>query len=250
MKLKTYSVFFHNYYGNDQEWISFFADEFQEPFNLFYNCVANSCYRLREPVLSAASFKQCNFRDPLQLNIRHSPNKGKDIGGKLVLMDAYLRLNISTDYILLLHDKQSPYHPNSEQWKKDLIRIATREYRQLVFRVFSEHPETGIIASVKTIRNELNNDQKSNAYIDSPAINALKKKYGITPPDLQYVAGTMFWVRASLLEDFFKLYSPLFIRGELERGNVTDDAGLTVTHAWERMLCWLVSSRGYKIRGI
>jgi lipopolysaccharide biosynthesis protein len=250
MRSKTFSVFFHNYYGNDQDWISFLSHEFQEPFNLFYNCVADSYYRLRAPALSSASFATGNFPDQFTVSIKQSPNKGKDIGGKLVLMDAYLRMNDPTDYILLLHDKHSPYHPNGEKWKKDLLRIATREYQQQVFQAFRENTETGIVASENAIRNELNNDQKRNAYIDSPTIDALRKKYGIDSPDLQYVAGTMFWVRASLMEDFFNVHSPLYIRGELENGNIADDANPTITHAWERMLCWLITSRGYQIRGI
>jgi hypothetical protein len=59
----------------------------------------------------------------------------------------------------------------------------------------------------------------------------------------------MFWVRASIFEDFFSMYSPLSIRAQLEEGNVLDDEP-TITHTWERLLSWLVTSKGYKIKGI
>ncbi len=250
MKSKTYSVFFHNYYGKDQEWFSFFADQSTVPFHLYYNCVRDSYYRLAAIAEPPGIFSGESFSKRLRLSVRNSTNLGKDIGGKLVLMDAYLRLNAKTDYILLLHDKQSPYHHNSDHWRKELLRIAGNEFQQQVFRLFDENPQTGIVASKSTILNELNNDQDSNAYINSVFINSLKQKYNLSPPDLQYVAGTMFWVRASIFEEFFNRFRPLDVRQLLEKGNITDEAGPTNTHAWERILCWIVSSGGYKIKGI
>ncbi len=96
----------------------------------------------------------------------------------------------------------------------------------------------------------MDNEQKSNFYIDSPLIRSLKDKYHLQPPDLQFVAGTMFWVRASQFKDFFTQNPPLHIRSELEQGNVTDIDGATIAHSWERLLCWIVTTKGYQIRGI
>jgi len=239
------SVFFHNYYGNDQEWMSFFARELTLPWHLLYNGVAGSYYRIAETAaMHTEQPSGCR-----QLVVKQSTNQGKDIGGKLVLMDAYLKLGLKSDYILLLHDKHSPYHSHSKQWKKDLFRIAEKEFQQKIIELFN-NPQTGIVASENAIRNELDNEQKSNAYIDSSLIKTLKNKYGIDPPGLQYVAGTMFWVRASLFSAFFSTNPPLQIRSELEPGNITDVEGPTTTHAWERLLCWLVTSKGYQIKGV
>jgi len=239
------SIFFHNYYGNDQEWIDFFSRELTLPYYLFYNGVADSYYRLTqsgEPVKTTGGSLQRVYK-------RESSNKGKDIGGKLILMDAYLRAGIQSDYILLLHDKHSPYHSHSGAWKKDLLRIAEKEYQQAIITLFND-PQTGIVASKNAIRNEVDNEQKRNAYIDSPLIQSLKSKYQLQPPHLQYVAGTMFWVKASLFDNFFTQFPPLAIRGELESGNITDMEGPTITHAWERLLCWIVTSKGYQIKGV
>jgi lipopolysaccharide biosynthesis protein len=249
-KTPTLSVFFHNYYGNDHEWLSFFTRELTLPFHLFYNGVADSYYRLTQKAARLNTDEPAAGSKLIQLYTRESTNKGKDVGGKLLLMDAWLKLGIQSDYILLLHDKHSPYHSHSRHWKKDLFRIAENEHQQTIIDLFSNDPQTGIVASKNAIRNELDNEQKSNAYIDSSLIRSLKDKYNIQPPDLQFVAGTMFWVRASLFKEFFTQYPPLLIRSELEQGNVTDIDGPAIAHSWERLLCWIVTSKGSQIRGI
>jgi lipopolysaccharide biosynthesis protein len=250
MGAENCSIFFHNYYGDDHKWLSFFSNELTIPFTLFYNCVSSSYYRVN----NAISYTQFGEHLPLnsseQIHTRQSPNKGKDIGGKLILMDAYLKLGIKSDYILLLHDKRSPYHNKGNQWQKELFKIAEKRYQQDVLDAFRKDPQIGIVASESAIRNELNNDEQRNVYTDSLFIKALKDKYGIHPSSFQYVAGTMFWVRASLFEAFFTKNSPLAIRSELEEGNVLDNDQPTNTHAWERLLCWLVTAQGFKIRGV
>jgi lipopolysaccharide biosynthesis protein len=243
------SVFFHNYYGNDQEWLTFFARELTLPYYLFYNCVADSYYRITQTNTINKQYDPAGMGSCKQLFVKESTNQGKDIGGKLVLMDAYLKLGLQSDFILLLHDKHSPYHSQSDKWKKDLFRIGEKDYQQKIIELFN-NPQTGIVASENAIRNELDNEQKSNAYTDSDLIKSVKSKYGINPPGLQYVAGTMFWVRASLFEDFFSTNPPYQIRSELEPGNITDVDGPTTTHAWERLLCWLVTGKGYQIKGV
>jgi lipopolysaccharide biosynthesis protein len=243
------SVFFHNYYGNDHEWLSFFNRELTLPFHLFYNGVTDSYYRITQKATPFNTEEQAAGSKLIQLYKRASTNKGKDIGGKLLLMDTWLKMGIQSDYILLLHDKHSPYHTHSQNWKKDLFRIAEKEHQQNIVDLFS-NPQTGIVASKNAIRNEVDNEQKSNAYIDSSIIRSLKDKYQIHPANLQFVAGTMFWVRASLFKDFFTQHPPLQIRSELEPGNVTDVDGPTIAHSWERLLCWIVTSKGYQISGI
>ena len=244
------SVFFHNYYGNDSHWFDLFKKEIPVSFDLYYNAVAGSYYRIRESrgSHSKASTKGTTSHNPAY--IREASNKGKDIGGKLVLMDAYLRNNASTDYIMLMHDKQSPYHSNSEQWTEDLSKISKKEYIREMLKVFQSDPKVGIVASKKVIRNEYDNDLANNAYISTPLIKSLQDKYNIHPRDLDYVAGTMFCVRSDIYREFFAKHPPLEIRSTLEEGNVLDDEGPTVTHCWERLLAWIVLSKGLKIHGI
>lgn len=243
------SVFFHNYYGEDYKWISFLLKEIAVPFNLFYTYVSNSHPRLNQESSLDIFFKKrpANLK---RLVVRSTTNKGKDIGGKLVLMDAYLKLGIRSDYLLLLHDKHSPYHSNSMQWQKELFRIVEKQISEAVFAAFCNDPQIGIVASQKAIRHESDNDERRDAYTSSAFINTLRSRYGINTSSLKYVAGTMFWVRAPLFEEFFSIHNPLDIRRELEEGNVLDADQPTHTHSWERLLCWLVTSKGYKIKGV
>lgn len=187
--------------------------------------------------------------DTSNVLMRTSPNKGKDIGGKLVLMDAYLRISVKTDLLLLLHDKRSPYHSNSDQWQQQLLSIASPEVQQKALQMFGSDNKLGILAANGTVRNELHNTEGRQAYIDSDLIVKLKEQYNIHPPNLNYVAGTMFWVRESLFRKFFEQHPPLHIRASLENGNVTDETP-TVTHAWERLFSWLVTAQGYKIETV
>jgi lipopolysaccharide biosynthesis protein len=230
--------------------MSFFSRELKLPFHLFYNGVADSYFRILQKTTTQQQYTPEAGSGPQQVYKRESTNKGKDIGGKLILMDTYLKSGIHSDYILLLHDKHSPYHSHSGHWKKDLFRIAENGYQQEIIDLFNSDLQTGIVASKNAIRNEVDNEQKRNAYIDSSLIQSLRTKYNIHPHGLQYVAGTMFWVRASLFEEFFKRNPPLEIRSELEQGNITDVDGPTITHAWERLLCWIVTSKEYQIKGI
>ena len=206
--------------------------------------------QLKDKSEDAVLLKPCVTPFLQQLIIRQSTNKGKDIGGKMVLMDAYLKLETKSDYLLFLHDKQSLHQHNGQQWKASLLRIAEKDYGKKAIEIFERHAQVGIVASANAIRNEWDNEQQSNYYTDSPFIEALKNKYLIHPPSLQFVAGTMFWVRAALLENFFTKHSPLAIRATLEESNVMDNSLPTTTHAWERLLCWIVTAQGYQIKGI
>jgi lipopolysaccharide biosynthesis protein len=241
------AVFFHNYYGNDRQWLRYFEAELAWPFHLFYNGVSGSYYRLLEDQSVFAAQPEVT-KTATGIQYRESTNQGKDIGGKLVLLDAYLRLKGKSDYMLFLHDKVSPYHAQGTQWKKNLFRIVERQHAAAVMAAF-ENPAVGMVAAQSGICNEHDNEQQRNAYIDSPFIENLKKKYGIQPPGLQFVAGTVFWVRSVLFEEFFKRHPPLDVRASLETGNVTDESP-TLTHAWERLLSWMVTGKGYLIKGI
>jgi lipopolysaccharide biosynthesis protein len=176
-------------------------------------------------------------------------NKGKDIGAKLALFQLLLILEIQANYLLLLHDKKSLQALKSSTWKKDLLHILSPESIKTVINLFEKNENCGIIATKNYIIDELfENDQFIN--VNGKILEKLIKNYDLKIKSFAFVAGTMFWARALPLRNFFSGNNPLEIRKELETGNVIDNFSGTVTHSWERILSWIITSNGYKIEGI
>jgi lipopolysaccharide biosynthesis protein len=220
------------------------------PFILFYNIVEDSLYNQgipfpdhRNPLAPSGSLLK-------KFVLRRSPNQGKDIGGKLVLIDACLREGIDPQYCIFLHDKKSPYKIQNQQWKDKLFRIVEPAFAHNALDTFIKDGKVGIIAGADTIRNEYDPDKRSFVSKNQDLLTQLQPEYNIVTKDHRYVAGTMFWARWHPLFEFFKEHPPLDIRKTLERGNIMDDSFGTFTHSWERLLTWLIFTKGYKIKGI
>jgi hypothetical protein len=83
-----------------------------------------------------------------------SPNKGKDIGGKLALIDLALKLKVKPDYYILLHDKKSPHTNLGDIWRSKLFRIIEPQYIEKIKHMFDQDSTLGIIAAKEFIINE------------------------------------------------------------------------------------------------
>jgi lipopolysaccharide biosynthesis protein len=129
------------------------------------------------------------------------------------------------------------------------MKIIERQQSQIIFNYFDSHKYCGLIAAKEYIVNGNIKDENS-TNTNSEKIIEITERYKIAPPSHQFVAGTMFWVRARPFEDFFTKNDPLEIRKSLEDGNVLDNFSGTFTHSWERLFSWIVTSGGYKIHGI
>ena len=247
------SVFFHNYYGDHEHWVRFFAEKINVPFVLLYNIVGDSIYNEKEDDRLLYRLQQAGANSHLQkVVLRRSPNLGKDIGGKLVLLDAFLRQKLDAEYAVFLHDKKSPYKARSVEWKEKLFRIMEPEFIRRALLAFDADARIGVIAGADVIQNEYDPALGSFASKNRSQLEQLVKEFGF-PADLRdfrYIAGTMFWMRIKPLIDFFSKYPPLDIRKSLEKGNVIDETNGTNTHAWERMLSWLFLFQGYTIKGL
>jgi lipopolysaccharide biosynthesis protein len=239
--MKPVALFFHNYYGDHESWIRFFCEKMETPFYLFYHVVGDSLYNLQEPPPTA------NLKE---LVVRRSPNRGKDIGGKLVLLDAYMRLGMDCDYMVFLHDKKSPYAIQNQEWKDKLFGILEPPFVAKTLACFAADERTGIVTGSVSIRDEYDYIAETFLSRNAPLLKELQQTYGIIPARYLYAAGTMFWARALPLLGFFRRYAPLDIRDTLETGNVLDHEQGTRTHSWERLLSWLIIAQGYDIKGL
>jgi lipopolysaccharide biosynthesis protein len=250
MNSPPFSIFFHNYYGRHEDWIRYFTGKVQTPFYLFYNIVDDSLYNQDDERGLRDRLYQMGGPFLKKIVIRRSPNQGKDIGGKFVLMDAFLQLQTDSEYIVFLHDKKSPYKIQNQEWRDKLFQIIDGPFIDEALRLFDKNKKIGIVAGSYTINDEYNHDTQTFASNNRSQLTALRAALSIDNNDHRYVAGTMFWARASALVDFFRAHPPLDIRKTLEKGNVMDEKNGTNTHAWERMLSWLIFARGYTIKGL
>jgi len=176
-------------------------------------------------------------------------NKGKDIGAKLAMLQLFMQLQLQADYFLLLHDKKSLQALKSATWKTDLLKIIFPDNIATVFQRFEENDHCGIVATKEYIITEPFEENKFSG-INGQLLSGLVPAYGLKPASLEFVAGTMFWVRATPLLQFFGRFHPLEIRKQLENGNVIDNFSGTVTHSWERLLSWIITSDKMFIAGI
>ena len=181
--------------------------------------------------------------------IINTSNKGKDIGAKLALLQLFLELQIEADYLLFLHDKKSLQALKSSTWKKDLLKIISPESIQKIFIIFQANKDCGLIATNEYIINEPFEGGRFSD-INGNILTELVMNYGIKPASFEFVAGTMFWAKAKPVKYFFNQHNPLEIRKNLEDGNILDNFSGTITHSWERVLSWIITSQGYSIKGI
>jgi lipopolysaccharide biosynthesis protein len=251
MSTANCSVFFHNYYGDHAAWVRLFAEKIRVPFNLYYNVVEDSVYTIGDDPALANQLREVVSGSQLKrIVLRRSPNLGKDIGGKLVLVDACLHEATQAPFSVFLHDKKSPYKAQGQEWKDRLFGIIEPSFIEKALSSFAQKDDLGIIAGTADIRDEYDHSLRDFISNNRSQLKHLQTALNINITDYRYVAGTMFWVRSSPLLDFFRKYHPLDIRKSLERGNIMDETSGTSTHAWERMLSWLIFAQGYTIKGL
>lgn len=183
-------------------------------------------------------------------NRYNTNNIGKDIGGKLFLFKVLLDSNINDDYILFLHDKHSPQVLDGEKWNNELWTIAEKNNIEKAINILENNSSIGIVANKSSI---VNPDETGEAFAyatNKDIIFSEANKYDILPEDKTFVAGTIFIARLKPYIDFFTKNNPLEIRAKMEEGNVLDLEQGTLTHSWERLLSWIVTSKKYSIAEI
>ena len=179
-----------------------------------------------------------------------SPNIGKDIGGKMALLDLAIRLKCQADYYILLHDKKSPHTTLGDRWREKLFKIVQKDCAAQIHALFLKHEKIGIVAIKEMITNEYNSKTGDFSTHNNEILKKLITQYDFKIRNFDFIGGTMFWVRAEIYNNFFSKHSALEIRATLEKGNVLDYTQGTTTHAWERMLSYIVTNEKYELMGI
>lgn len=237
-----FAILLHIYYKDS--WKSYFKEKFiaikDKPFLLLVNLSID----MEDKSIVIEEIKK-DFPGTL---IIETPNIGKDIGGKLALIDLFLRMGLEAEYLVLLHDKKSPQAITGDRWRDSLLKIITPPVIDSIGRSFSKDDRLGIAGAKEFIMDEYSKENRSRN--NGEIASGLAKSYDIETSDHRFIAGTMFWIRASLFKTFFTTNPPLECRRRLEAGNVMDTENGSITHSWERLFCWIATARGYKIKGV
>ena len=234
MQTFRYAVLYHNYY--DMEGV---ADIRRRIALLGREDVLLLC-SLPEKFASEMPLQTERERYVLTANI------GKDIGAKLLLTELLLAISPETEFVIMMHDKRS-YQKSSGKFERDsLFGIIGPEAFGQIAAAFSDS-SLGIACARGYKKNEYDGRGQF-LTTNGSLLKQLIDQYQLRLKDYHFVAGTMFWIRTSILRSFFGGSRALSIRGDLEKGNILDHEKGSLTHSWERGLSWIASSAGYAIK--
>lgn len=236
-------ILLHMYYFDLWEEISIKLKNCGFSFNLYVNIVnKKGSQELKEKILEIFP----------NAKIVISENKGMDIGGKLILLDAWLKNDKKEDFLIFLHDKKSLHSYSSEEdgkkWRRDLFEILSPSNNEIILNAF-KNEKIGIVANKKWIRtSEHLHELYSSIQV---GMDYYYKKFNLKTQisNMSFVGGTMFFSRASIYRDFFSNINCLEVRKELETTFTELDFN-TKTHAMERILCFIAVEKGYEVKGI
>jgi len=232
------SIIFHLYYPESVKTVlPLITPEFLNGNKIYVNIVNN------------IPFDESAFNSYENLTLLKSSNIGKDVGGKLVLIDSLLQLGDENKYWIFLHDKNSPHTTTGKFWRDSLFSIADIRYKSEILKKM-ENDDIAVVTHKLFIMNEWNEARKKFNTINNDILMDLMAKYNIRPQSYDFAAGTMFWAKSDAMKAFFRKNNPLSIRATLERGNVLDHHVGTNAHSWERLLSWIATGNNKKIAGI
>lgn len=173
-------------------------------------------------------------------------NKGYDIGAFLHVLRQVDMGEYS--YVIKLHTKRDMPEKailstgvavGGSLWREhSLAFLKTPEIFQRCLDAFQNDPMIGMCARYDLILSKSSDDKSAGNYGD-----AILTRMGLPRKKLAFVAGTMFMVRARLLEALLLLDLDIDDFSTPIRGEKT-----SLAHNIERILGWMVGAQGYAVR--
>jgi lipopolysaccharide biosynthesis protein len=186
-------------------------------------------------------------------SVHESENRGRDIGGFLRLIDRVLKSGKTYDSLIVMHSKKTPSQTsrNGVLWRRELLRCLLGSPAQAarVAGLFAADPRLGMVGSYYRLYN-VENMPAYALYHNKPIIDEYCRRFDLKSERSDFIAGTMFWVRAEPFLGFFVRHDPAALADELEAGDLWDSQGPTRTHSWERLFGYIITAQGYTIQGI
>jgi len=175
------------------------------------------------------------------------PNKGKDIGGKLVLLKHIFEEGITYDYLVFVHDKQS-FHmtdrDKANRWRSELLgAVLAPDNVNRILTAFEKNPTIGMCGGrvIDGLMQPIVAGHPDNYPLIRSTYESL---FGSLPHTSAFIGGTMFWVRFSLFKKSLTPDRIDRILSQLESGNVMEPS---VTHAVERIFGIITTAHQYRI---
>ena len=163
-------------------------------------------------------------------------HKGCDTGAFLLQIDYILRSGRKYDYIFKIHTKSN--NQVFDNWKRELLDpVAGKCHNiQLVMKLFEQDSTIGAIGSRKWL---LKTD------IDFDIFTHLCDQLAVDKNG-QFFGGTIFWIRFTIIEQFFTHIDIDHYYQLCELGKPSEPSH---THSWERLFGLIVTTLKYRMCG-
>jgi lipopolysaccharide biosynthesis protein len=100
------------------------------------------------------------------------------------------------------------------------------------------------------VANKKNICDSNGLYTNRHIVNQYAKKFKLNLYNMEFVAGTIFWVKGDIWEKFFKTINIDLEYSKFCNGSFTDSKRGTYTHSMERIFGAIIKSNKLKIIGI
>lgn len=170
-------------------------------------------------------------------------NRGADIGPFFEKLNLCFDQDKKYEWILKIHSKKSLLVSPSrgESWRKS-------SYSALLPKDFSKVQDllsnfkVGMIGPRSNLMSLSSVDRKLKKNNNLENINYFRKRLSISDSELKFFAGTMFWIRYSILEQTFK--NNRLTALDFGKGHAPDG---TKAHAMERVFANIVRDKKYEL---
>jgi len=184
----------------------------------------------------------------IKINFKHhtisftEKNVGRDINGQLNNLKALYDQNKYYDYYLFVHTKKSQHLDKNfgKNWLDNLLYHTIGDELRItnILKRFKNEPKLGMIGAPNCKVNLMT--------VNGHNVNELAKIFKINKhTKFWYIAGTMFWVRASIIDQYFDVDGGLI---EWLQEQFTEENGAIdgqIHHAFERIFGLMVYANGY-----
>jgi len=238
------AILVHIYYDNLVGEMINYLSKFPYEFDLYISLASDAYPNLTRQVEDNIAAIKAAFPGA---HTQVVPNKGKDIGGKLVLLKHIFEEEVSYDYLVFAHDKQSLHlgdRRSANRWRSELLSaVFSPDNVNRILAAFTQNPDIGMCGGrvIDGLMQSVISHNPGNYPLIKKTYESL---FGSLPQTGAFIGGTMFWVRFNLFKEALTSHRIDVILSQLEPGNVREPS---ITHALERIFGIIVTAQQYKI---